>query len=96
MEESQKGKNIVSSEDNVDKVLEELGSPIYLSELRRKTLTELYSIGEQLNIENIYNYYKKSDVIYNIISTLLNKGVEIIVEGVLEVLPEGFGFLRFN
>ncbi|WP_301399022.1 transcription termination factor Rho [Thermodesulfobacterium sp.] len=69
---------------------------MYLSELRRKTLTELYSIGEQLNIENIYNYYKKSDVIYNIISTLLNKGVEIIVEGVLEVLPEGFGFLRFN
>ncbi|WP_028843120.1 transcription termination factor Rho [Thermodesulfobacterium thermophilum] len=69
---------------------------MYLSELRRKNLTELYSIGEQLNIENIYNYYKKSDVIYNIISTLLNKGVEIIVEGVLEVLPEGFGFLRFN
>ncbi|WP_028841383.1 transcription termination factor Rho [Thermodesulfobacterium hveragerdense] len=69
---------------------------MYLSELRRKNLTELYSIGEQLNIENIYNYYKKSDVIYNIISTLLNKGVEIIVEGVLEVLSEGFGFLRFN
>nr|WP_240702869.1 transcription termination factor Rho [Thermodesulfobacterium sp. TA1] len=69
---------------------------MYLSELRRKNLTELYYIGEQLNIENIYNYYKKSDVIYNIISTLLNKGAEIIVEGVLEVLPEGFGFLRFN
>ncbi len=96
MEEIQKGKSIVPSEDSVEKVLEELGSPIYLSELRRKNLTELYSIGEQLNIENIYNYYKKSDVIYNIISTLLNKGVEIIVEGVLEVLPEGFGFLRFN
>ncbi len=96
MEEIQKGKSIVPSEDSVEKVLEELGSPIYLSELRRKNLTELYSIGEQLNIENIYNYYKKSDVIYNIISTLLNKGVEIIVEGVLEVLSEGFGFLRFN
>ncbi|QER41495.1 transcription termination factor Rho [Thermodesulfobacterium sp. TA1] len=96
MEEIQKEKNGFSSEENLQKILEELGTPIYLSELRRKNLTELYYIGEQLNIENIYNYYKKSDVIYNIISTLLNKGAEIIVEGVLEVLPEGFGFLRFN
>ncbi len=77
-------------------ILEELGTPVYLSELRGKSLTELYKIGEKLGIENIYNFYKKSDVIYQIISNLLNKGVEVIVEGVLEVLPEGFGFLRFN
>ncbi len=75
---------------------EEITSPVYLSELRRKSLNELYSLGQQLGIENIYNFYKKSDVIYQIISNLINRGIEIIVEGVLEVLPEGFGFLRFN
>ncbi|MCD6548132.1 MAG: transcription termination factor Rho, partial [Thermodesulfobacterium sp.] len=42
------------------------------------------------------NYYKKSEVIYQIVSNFLNRGIEVIVEGVLEVLPEGFGFLRFN
>ncbi len=73
-----------------------LSSPVYLSELRKHTLSELYSIGEKLGIENIYNYYRKSDVIYQIISNLLNRGIEIVVEGVLEVLSEGFGFLRFN
>ncbi|NPA38911.1 MAG: transcription termination factor Rho [Thermodesulfobacteria bacterium] len=85
-----------NQEEQIAKVLKELGEPVFLSELRSKTLTELYNIGERLGIENIYNFYKKSDVIYQIISFFLNRGVEVIVEGVLEVLPEGFGFLRFN
>jgi len=80
----------------VQELVEGLSSPIYLSELRKKSLYELYEIGEKLGIENIYNFYKKTDVIYQIIQNLLTKNAEIIVEGVLEVLPEGFGFLRFN
>jgi transcription termination factor Rho len=75
---------------------ETITSPVYLSELRKKSLSELYALGEKLGIENIYNYYKKSEVIYQIVSNLLAKEIEVIVEGVLEVLPEGFGFLRFN
>uniref|UniRef100_A0A7V5N1L9 Transcription termination factor Rho n=1 Tax=Thermodesulfobacterium geofontis TaxID=1295609 RepID=A0A7V5N1L9_9BACT len=69
---------------------------MYLSELRKKSLSELYTLGEKLGIENIYNYYKKSEVIYQIVSNLLAREIEVIVEGVLEVLAEGFGFLRFN
>uniref|UniRef100_A0A7V4JQG6 Transcription termination factor Rho n=1 Tax=Thermodesulfobacterium geofontis TaxID=1295609 RepID=A0A7V4JQG6_9BACT len=69
---------------------------MYLSELRKKSLSELYTLGEKLGIENIYNYYKKSEVIYQIVSNLLARDIEVIVEGVLEVLAEGFGFLRFN
>jgi len=80
----------------IEALPEKLTSPVYLSELRRKSLSELYKLGEKLGIENIYNYYKKSEVIYQIVSNLLNKEIEVIVEGVLEVLPEGFGFLRFN
>jgi len=72
------------------------GGPIYLSELRKKALTELYQIAEALGIENIYTYYKKTDVLYQIIHALLQKDLEIYVEGLLEVLPEGFGFLRFK
>ena len=75
---------------------ETITSPVYLSELRKKSLSELYNLGEKLGIENIYNYYKKSEVIYQVVSNLLTREVEVIVEGVLEVLPEGFGFLRFN
>lgn len=71
-------------------------STIHLSYLRTKTLTELYELAENLGIENIYNYYKKTDVIYQIVQALLQREYEIIVEGLLEVLPEGFGFLRFR
>lgn len=88
--------NNVSETALPEELFETLTPPVYLSELRKKTLSELYVLGEKLGIENIYNYYKKSEVIYQIVSNLLNKEVEIIVEGVLEVLPEGFGFLRFN
>ncbi len=73
-----------------------LEDPIYLSELRKKSVQELYEIGKHLNIENIYNYYKKSDLLYQIIYNLLNQNKIVVVEGVLEVLPEGFGFLRYN
>lgn len=67
-----------------------------LSELRKYSLSELYQLGEALGIENIYTFYKKTEVIYQIIYTLLNREYEIFVEGLLEVLPEGFGFLRFR
>jgi len=98
MDQSANGK--IFSENSEATIPEELSetitSPIYLSELRGKNLSELYTLGEKLGIENIYNYYKKSEVIYQIVSNFLNRGIEVIVEGVLEVLPEGFGFLRFN
>lgn len=69
---------------------------IYLSQIRKKSLSELYQWAEELGIENIYSYYKKTEVIYQIVQSLLSKDYEIIVEGLLEVLPEGFGFLRFR
>jgi len=77
-------------------LLEDLPSLIHLSDLRKKNLTELYQLGERLGIEGIYNLYKKSEVVYQIINALLARNVEIAVEGVLEVLPEGFGFLRYS
>ncbi|MCS7149710.1 MAG: transcription termination factor Rho [Caldimicrobium sp.] len=69
---------------------------MHLSQLRTKTLSELYQLAEGLGIDNIYTYYKKTEVIYQIVQALLFKDYEIIVEGLLEVLPEGFGFLRFR
>ena len=77
-------------------LLEDLPSLIYLSDLRKKTLTELYQLGERLGIEAIYNLYKKSEVVYQIINALLARNIEIAVEGILEVLLEGFGFLRYS
>jgi len=60
MEELQNDKTLkeASQEELTNQVIEDLGVPVFLSELRSKTLTELYNIGEKLGIENIYNYYK--------------------------------------
>ncbi len=65
-----------------------------LTDLRRKTINELYELATQYGIENPLSM-RKQELIYTIIHTHLEQGGEVRGEGVLEVLPEGFGFLRF-
>ena len=67
---------------------------IDILDLRRKTLTELISLAESYGIENTSSM-RKQELISSIVKAHLEKGGEVIGEGVLEVLPEGFGFLRF-
>lgn len=63
---------------------------IELLEIRAKSMQDLVSMAEELNIEDIPSL-KRQDLIFQI---LKNKKGNIIGEGVLEVLPDGFGFLR--
>ncbi|HIE33078.1 MAG TPA: transcription termination factor Rho, partial [Thermodesulfobacteriaceae bacterium] len=65
-----------------------------LSDLRRKTLSELVTLAEDYGIENASSM-RKQEIISSIVKAHLEKGGEVKGEGVLEVLPEGFGFLRF-
>ncbi len=64
-----------------------------LSELKLKAIKELHEIADYLKIEN-YSMLTKQELIFNILKTFANKNGNIYGEGVLEVLPDGFGFLR--
>ncbi len=64
-----------------------------LSELKLKSMTELNEIAEYLKIEN-YAMLTKQELIFHILKTFAQQNGSIYGEGVLEVLPDGFGFLR--
>ncbi|WP_425990361.1 transcription termination factor Rho [Brevundimonas sp. TWP2-3-2] len=78
---------------------EEDGEPVVpsgritLQELNDKTPVELVAFAEQLEIENASNL-RKQDLLFAILKTLADEEVEIIASGTLEMLPDGFGFLR--
>jgi transcription termination factor Rho len=66
---------------------------ITLQELNDKTPADLVAFAEQLEIENAGNL-RKQDLLFAILKVLADEEVEIIASGVLEILPDGFGFLR--
>ena len=66
---------------------------MHLGELKAKPVEELLTIAEGMGIENL-SRQKKQDVIFNILKTHSNGGENIEGEGVLEILNDGFGFLR--
>jgi len=64
-----------------------------LQELKSKSPTDLLAFAEELQIENA-NTLRKQDMMFAILKQLADKEVEITGVGVLEVLQDGFGFLR--
>ena len=64
-----------------------------LQELKRKTPAELLAFAEELQIENASSL-RKQDMMFAILKQLAENDVPISGDGVLEVLPDGFGFLR--
>ena len=66
---------------------------MHLGELKAKPVEELIGIAESMGIENIARS-KKQDVIFNILKSHSKGGEDIEGEGVLEILNDGFGFLR--
>ena len=70
-----------------------------VEELNKKTVTELKKIAEELKLEDI-SKLKKAELIEKIIESSekvtekTNKEETEVAEGILEVLPDGFGFLR--
>lgn len=64
-----------------------------LQELKTKSPTDLLAFAEELQIENA-STLRKQDMMFAILKQLADKEVEITGEGVLEVLQDGFGFLR--
>ena len=64
-----------------------------VADLKQKTIADLLKIAEELDIPGVSGL-RKSELIYKIMeSTSSNDGI-ILAEGVLEILEEGYGFLR--
>ncbi|MCD9022395.1 transcription termination factor Rho [Cohnella silvisoli] len=64
-----------------------------MADLEGMKLTELYKLAKQHQINN-YNQMKKKELIIAILRAQAERSGLMFMEGVLEVLPEGFGFLR--
>jgi transcription termination factor Rho len=64
-----------------------------LQELKRKTPAELLAFAEELQIENASSL-RKQDMMFAVLKQLAENDVPISGDGVLEVLSDGFGFLR--
>ncbi len=64
-----------------------------LSELKLKPATELIEIAQKMGIEGTARS-RKQDIIFSILKSHAKKGEDIFGNGVLEILQDGFGFLR--
>ncbi|GAB1594819.1 transcription termination factor Rho [Lysobacter claricitrinus] len=71
------------------------GFPQYsLGDLKRMPAAKLLEIAEQLNIHEGVARARKQDVIFALLKVLTRHGEGVAADGVLEILPDGFGFLR--
>jgi transcription termination factor Rho len=66
---------------------------MHLQELKQKSPTDLLKIAETLEVENA-SALRKQDMIFAILKKTAEKDISIFGEGVLEILQDGFGFLR--
>ncbi|KAA3630044.1 MAG: transcription termination factor Rho [Proteobacteria bacterium] len=64
-----------------------------LTELKKKTASELIQIAQDMGVEGMARS-RKQDVIFSILKAHAKNGEDIFGDGVLEILQDGFGFLR--
>jgi transcription termination factor Rho len=64
-----------------------------LKELKNKKINELMNAAKQMNVDG-YSSMRKQDLIFALLQSEIDKNGLIYGEGVLEILPDGFGFLR--
>ena len=67
--------------------------PINISDLKSKSPTELAELARNLKLDNI-GRMRKQDQIFAILKAEAKRGEKIVGEGVVEILQDGFGFLR--
>ena len=71
------------------------GFPTYsLGDLKRMPAPKLLDVAEQLQITDGVSRARKQDIIFAILKVLTRHGEGVQADGVLEILPDGFGFLR--
>ena len=76
--------------------MQETAAPVKemkLQDLKSKTPTELLSFAEEIGVENASSM-RKQEQMFAILKQLASQSTDIIGTGVVEVLQDGFGFLR--
>ncbi len=91
--ESQEQNNNYSDPNNKSKFDNKNEVTVNLKQLKRKPPEELQAQAESLGIENISSLLKQ-ELVFAILKKIVEQGGLILGEGVLEILPDGFGFLR--
>ncbi len=69
------------------------GPELAIGDLKAMTMTELLELAKQLGVEG-YTGLKKQDLIFKVLQASIERAGSIYGEGTLEILPDGFGFLR--
>ena len=82
-----------TDEDTISKSELEGDDVLSLPELRKKSITQLQATAEEMNIENITRA-RRQDITFAILKAHSADDKSIFGEGVLEILQDGFGFLR--
>lgn len=68
-------------------------SSMNLTDLKKKSIEELLAIAKEMGLDNV-GRTRKQDMIFNILKRHAKSGEDIYGDGVLEILQDGFGFLR--
>jgi transcription termination factor Rho len=80
---------VISQED-----LERTRNAMNLAELKRRPAHELVTLAENMGLDSLARS-RKQDIIFSILKAHARNGEDIYGDGVLEILQDGFGFLRF-
>jgi len=84
---------LAEEEASLDALTDVDTETIVVSELKAKSMEELTSLAESMEVENAAGM-RKQDLIFAILKTQTEIRGKIFAEGVLEILQDGFGFLR--
>ena len=90
---SNKKEPIVADQETNEKYEEIKRGEMHITELQKMTIKELQDTAKREGIKE-YTGLKKQDLIFKILKERVNQNGLMYGEGVVEVLPEGFGFLR--
>jgi transcription termination factor Rho len=66
---------------------------VYIPELKKKTAAELLELAESQGLENIART-RKQDLVFSLLRAAAKRGDHIMADGVLEIMQDGYGFLR--
>ena len=90
---SSKKEQVVADQETNEKYEEIKRGEMHITELQKMTIKELQDTAKKEGIKE-YTGLKKQDLIFKILKERVNQNGLMYGEGVVEVLPEGFGFLR--
>mgnify|MGYP001155406923 FL=1 len=86
-------KNNFVPQEEIEETEAPLDSFLSLSELKTRSMNELMDLAEKYQLDNASSM-RKQELIFALLQSCVSQNGTIIADGVLEVLPDGYGFLR--